>query len=265
MIGTGGTISHPAMETTILTTLAIALLINVAVFVPAYLLRTDKLTDITYALTFVALALYGLVAGPADSAHRLLFVLVCVWAARLGGYLLLRIHSIGRDARFDDRRGSFLRFGAFWLLQGVTVWVVMLPSTFFFARQVDRIPAWAFIGFAVWLAGLVIETIADAQKYRFRTDPRNEGRWIEHGLWRYSRHPNYLGEIMLWTGVYLYTLSGLSIRQALVGAVGPVYLALLIILVSGIPILEKRADERWGGNEAYRRYRRRTGVLLPLP
>lgn len=251
--------------TAILATLGIALLINLAAFVPAYLLRTDKLTDVTYALSFVALALYGFVVGPGASAHGVLLVMLGIWAARLGGYLLLRIHTMGRDARFDDRRGSVRRFGAFWLLQGVTVWVVMLPSTIFFARAVDRIPAWAYAGVAVWLAGLVIETVADAQKYRFKTNPRNEGRWIEHGLWRYSRHPNYLGEIMVWTGVYLYTLSGLSIGQALVGVVSPVYLSLLLIRVSGIPILEKRADERWGGDEAYRRYRRRTGILLPLP
>lgn len=249
--------------TTILATLGIALLINGAAFVPAYLFRTDKLTDVTYALTFVALAGYGFVVGPGASAHGVLLVMVGIWAARLGGYLLLRIHTMGRDARFDDRRGSVRRFGAFWLLQGVTVWVVMLPSTIFFARAVDRVPAWAFAGVAVWLAGLLIETVADAQKYRFKTNPRNEGRWIEHGLWRHSRHPNYLGEILVWTGVYLYALSGLSIGQALLGVVSPVFLALLLVRVSGIPILEKRADERWGGNEAYRRYRRRTGTLLP--
>lgn len=247
----------------ILATLGIALAINVAAFVPAYLLRTDKLTDVTYALTFVALAVYGFVVGPGAAAHGVLLLMLGIWAVRLGGYLLLRIHTMGRDARFDDRRGSVRRFGAFWLLQGVTVWVVMLPSTIFLARAVDATPAWVFAGVAVWLAGLLIETVADAQKYRFKANPRNAGRWIEHGLWRYSRHPNYLGEIMIWTGVYLYTLSGLSIGPALVGVVSPVFLALLLVRVSGIPILEKRADERWGENEAYRRYRRRTGALLP--
>lgn len=237
-------------------------------FVIAYYFKTDKLTDISYALTFVTLAVIGLINSNGNVPSIILTLMICVWAARLGIYLLKRIRKIGKDDRFDGKREKFWSFLGFWLLQGATVWVVMLPSSMFYSNQsveVSIISIASIFGIGIWLTGLVIETIADYQKYKFINDINNKGKWIDVGLWKYSRHPNYFGEIMLWFGVYLFTLSGLDSVQALVGLIGPLYIATLILFVSGLPLLEKSADKRWGEDQNYQLYKKQTSVLVLLP
>jgi steroid 5-alpha reductase family enzyme len=246
-------------------TFLIAIGINVLMFIPAYFLRTDKLTDISYAVTFVVVAVYGMLVGGYTLPSLLIVLMVFVWAARLGGYLLIRIKKIKRDKRFDGMRESFWRFSRFWLLQGLTVWVVLLPSLLFFQNAPETLPAAAYLGIVIWLAGLMIEGIADQQKYAFINDPTNKGKWIDTGLWKYSQHPNYFGEIMLWIGVYTYAVFALSLTQSLIALLGPAYIIVLLLFVSGIPLLDKAAKKRWGENEQYQVYRKRTSKLIPLP
>ena len=239
--------------------------INLLMFFPAYFLRTDKLTDISYAVTFVVISGVAFWVGGFSVPSLILFLMILFWAARLGGYLLNRIKKIKRDKRFDGMRESFWRFSRFWLLQGLTVWVVLFPSIYFFKNSPKDISALAYIGVLIWLAGFVIEMVADAQKYKFINNPQNKGKWIDSGIWKYSQHPNYFGEILLWFGVYVYALFGLSVLQAAIGLVGPIYIALLIVYASGIPILRKAAEKRWGSNAEFQKYRRTTSVLIPLP
>ncbi len=247
----------------ILSTFLISVGINAVMFVPAYFLKTDKLTDISYAVTFVVLSSIVFFTSGVTLPSIVLLAAIIIWAARLGIYLLTRIRRIGKDSRFDEMRNSFWRFGRFWLLQGFTVWIVLLPSIMFFSNSPNDINGHAYIGLVIWALGLLIETAADRQKYNFINNPANNGKWIDTGLWKYSRHPNYFGEIMLWIGLYLYALGGLSLNEAFIGAIGPVYIALLIIFVSGIPLLEKSANKRWGDNARYQNYLRRTSVLIP--
>jgi steroid 5-alpha reductase family enzyme len=122
----------------------------------------------------------------------------------------------------------------------------------------------AVVGFLIWVFGFAIEVTADTQKSRFRADPKNKGRFIQTGLWAWSRHPNYFGEIVLWIGVAIIALPVLRGWQW-VTLISPVFVALLITRISGVPMLEKRADERWGGQEEYEAYRERTPVLIPRP
>ena len=239
--------------------------INVVMFVPAYFLRTDKLTDISYAVTFVVVSAIGIWLGGYSFPSLVVFLMVSFWAIRLGGYLLIRIKKIKRDKRFDGMRESFWRFSRFWLLQGLTVWAVLLPSILFFQNSLVEISVVAYIGVVVWFVGLFIETVADAQKYRFINNAENKGRWIDTGLWKYSRHPNYFGEILVWIGIYIYTLFGLSFSQAIIGIISPVYIVLLLLFASGIPLLEKVAEKRWGSDSEYQKYKRTTSVLVPLP
>lgn len=246
-------------------TFLIAIGINVLMFIPAYFLRTDKLTDISYAVTFVVVAVYGILFGGYTLPSLLIVLMVFLWAARLGGYLLIRIKKIKSDKRFDGMRESFWRFSRFWLLQGLTVWVVLLPSLLFMQKSIEEISAFAYIGVVIWLGGLLIETFADAQKFKFINDPSNKGKWIDSGLWKYSQHPNYFGEIMLWIGVYVFTIFGLNLAESLIGALSPIYIIVLLIFVSGIPLLEKAATKRWGENKKYQAYKKRTSVLIPLP
>ena len=119
-------------------------------------------------------------------------------------------------------------------------------------------------GIAIWSVGFVIEVVADRQKSNFKADPSNEGEFIDTGLWAWSRHPNYFGEITLWLGMAVLAVPVLSGWQW-VTLVSPLFVTLLLTRVSGIPMLEKRADDRWGSDPDYRRYKEQTPVLIPRP
>lgn len=246
----------------VLYSFGISLIINLGLFILAYINKSDKLTDASYALTFLAVAFSAFAGG--FRYNTLLLVMVSVWAIRIGSFLLYRVIKAGKDARFDGMRENFIKFGQFWLGQAVTVPVILLPVIFGFSHPLAKSTLLS-VGFVIWLGGLIIESFADMQKYRFNNNAKNKGNWIDSGVWRYSRHPNYFGEICVWVGIYLFVWSALTPAQRLAGAISPVYITTLLIFVSGIPILEKSADKRWGKLPAYKAYKKRTSMLIPLP
>ena len=251
--------------TAIVLSLGIALAVNGAFFAIAAARRTDVVTDLSYSLTFALLAVVLLPTGAAEPVQLVASLLVVVWAVRLGAYLFRRIMRIKVDHRFDGMRDEPLRFARFWLLQAITVAIVMLPVTYLLDR--DDPPGfggWAIAGVALWLVGLLVETVADAQKSAFRAREENRGRFIASGLWRYSRHPNYFGEMLVWWGLFLYAVPVLH-GAAFAVVIGPVFITLLLLFVSGIPPLERSAAEKYGDDPAYREYKRRTSILVPLP
>ena len=246
----------------LLITLAICLGIQAVFFVFAASLKTDKVTDLSYSLTFVIVAITLLMLSGATSNVSALVVtaMVVAWGLRLASYLLTRILHMKRDARFDGIREHFLPFLKFWFFQGVAVWVIMLPVTVWF-----RAPgAWSMLrsaGLLVWSVGLVIEAVADQQKFNYK---RTLGaKWTDVGLWRISRHPNYLGELMCWWGVFLFVLSDLSGSGVIVGLFGPLAISVVILFLTGVPQLEESAEKKWGGDPAYRQYVRTTGLIIP--
>ncbi len=204
--------------------------------------------------------------GPTVDARALvLLVLVVVWATRLGTYLVRRIHRAGKDDRFDAIKPSPVRFLLAWTLQGL--WVSLTLAAALAAITTHRrapLDAVAYLGVAIWLAGFAIEVIADHQKSRFRADPANRGRFIQGGLWAWSRHPNYFGEIVLWVGVALIAAPVLDGWQW-VTMVSPVFVTLLLTRVSGVPMLERKACATWGGQPDYEAYKAQTPVLVPRP
>jgi steroid 5-alpha reductase family enzyme len=200
-----------------------------------------------------------------DTRAWLLAVMVAVWAGRLSSYLFLRIRRAGADSRFDDIKPSFPRFLNTWTLQGL--WVTITASAALAAiTSTTRVELGTVtaIGLVVWVVGIGLEIVADAQKSRFRADPANKGRFIRTGLWSWSRHPNYFGEILLWVGVAVVALPALRGWQW-VALLSPVFVALLLLRVSGVPMLEKAADERWGGQPDYEAYKSGTSLLVPRP
>lgn len=238
---------------------------NAAFFAVAAARRTDVVTDLSYSLSFAVLAVVLPLAGAGEPVQLTASLLVLVWAARLGAYLLRRILRIKVDHRFDEMRDRPLRFARFWLLQAITVVVVMLPVSYLLGR--DEAPGfgpWALAGGAIWLVGLVVETVADAQKSAFRSKDENRGRFLASGLWKYSRHPNYFGEMLVWWGLFVFAVPFLH-GAAFAVVAGPVFITLLLLFVSGIPLLERSADARYGDDPAYREYKRRTSILIPLP
>lgn len=245
-------------------TLIIALIINLMLFIPAYFFKTDKLTDLSYAISFGALTLYVLAMNTITYASLALVTMILLWSLRIGIYLFIRINRIKKDNRFDEMRHKFLPFLKFWILQGFTVWVILIPSILFLSNNMRELTLVGYAGAFIWGIGLIIETISDLQKYKFISNSENKNKWIQTGLWKYSRHPNYFGEIILWCGIYIYTLKGLSTYQALIGLLSPFYIAALLIFVSGIPILEKTADKKWGQNRDYQKYKQNTPALIPF-
>lgn len=246
-----------------LVALGLALGLNLLVFLLAYKKQTDKFTDLTYAVTFLAIAVYFYLTCHGTVTMTIALILIALWAARLGLYLGVRIHKMGRDKRFDKIRPSFRKFGTFWTLQGLSVWVIMLPTMLLMSGMPGALKLWAVSGIVIFALGLIIEAIADQQKYNFLADSKNKGKWIESGLWGYSRHPNYLGEIMVWLGIYLFALPYLELWQALVGLIGPLWITILLVFVTGIPKAEAGADARWGKDKAYKNYKKRVPALIP--
>lgn len=241
-----------------------AFLVNLVAFIPAWWQHTEKFFDLMGGVTFISTVLLALVLVPTrDARAGLLGGMVVIWALRLSLFLFGRIHKAGADARFEEIKVSFPRFLLTWMLQGL--WGAMTLAAALAAITAPTstpLDGWALVGFFVWLFGFAFEVRADAQKSRFKADPANRGKFIRSGLWAWSRHPNYFGEIMLWIGVALVAIPTLSGWRWLT-LISPLFVILLLTRVSGIPMLEARADEKWGGQPEYEAYKANTPVLIP--
>ena len=241
-----------------------ALVIQWVAFVPAYLKGTERFYDLIGSLTYLTVTAAAIALGPpADERSLLLAALVTVWAARLGAFLFKRIQAHGSDRRFDEVKTSFVRFFVAWTLQGVWVCFTMGAAlAVITSERTVPIGAFFWVGLALWTAGFGIEVVADLQKTVFRSRPENEGSFIHTGLWAWSRHPNYFGEIVLWTGIAVVALPVLQGWQY-VTLLSPVFVTLLLTHGSGIPLLEEQADAKWGGDPEYEAYKASTPVLVP--
>lgn len=247
---------------------ALALGVQWLAFVPSYLARTEHYYDLVGSATYLAVIWTAVVMSPGFeplSVAGLLALLVTVWALRLGSFLFRRVRRVGQDGRFDEIKQDWARFLVAWTLQGVWVFVTLLAALIVLATDPDRsLDSFALVGGAIWLFGFAVEAVADAQKSRFKADPANQGRFIRSGLWAWSRHPNYFGEITLWIGVCVIALPSFSGWQWL-GVISPLFVAWLIIGVSGVPMLEESAEQRWGDDPDYQHYRDNTPVLMLRP
>lgn len=243
--------------------LAVAIGINLLVFLFAYYEQTDKLTDITYAITFLTLGMIAYASSAMTIVNLIAMVMIIVWSVRLGTFLFTRILRIGKDKRFDSIRKNFRKLGLFWVAQGFSVWIILLPTLVLFYESPQNFKTLSVVGITIWVIGLFLEVFADKQKSDFSRDPKNKNKWIEKGLWAYSRHPNYLGEMMIWVGLYLFTLPYLSVAQALIALLSPILIVVLLTFISGIPPTEKSADKKWGKSKGYQKYKQQVPVLIP--
>jgi steroid 5-alpha reductase family enzyme len=242
----------------------LAFVIQWLAFIPAFMRQTEKFFDLTGSLTYISVITIALLLSPRlDARTVLVWVLVVIWAVRLGTFLFRRIQKAGKDDRFDEIKPSFFRFLNVWTIQALwvtfTLAAALITITTTNRKELD---VFAILGFVVWVIGFAMEVVADAQKSRFNADPSNKGKFIRTGLWSRSRHPNYFGEIVLWVGVALIALPVLQGWQW-IALISPVFVTLLLTRVSGIPLLEKKADQKWGGQADYEAYKTTTPVLVP--
>lgn len=243
---------------------ALAFLVQWLVFIPSYWFQTEKFFDLTGSLTYISVTIIAVLFSPViDNRSLLLAGLVAIWAIRLGAFLFRRIQKAGKDDRFDELKPSFFRFLNVWTIQGLWVTFTAAAALVAITTSVRKeLDVFALVGFFVWVFGFAIEVIADSQKSRFSANPANKGKFIQTGLWSRSRHPNYFGEIVLWLGIAIIAIPVLQGWQW-VAMISPLFVTLLLTRVSGVPLLEKKADAKWGGQEDYEKYKKNTPVLIP--
>ena len=240
--------------------------INWLVFIPSNRAKTEHYFDLTGSVTYLSVTVVALLlSDDLDARAVIVAAMVAVWALRLGSFLFRRVRRDGRDGRFDEIKIDPLRFFMTWTLQGLWVLLTIACALAIITSIERRSIGWlAVVGIAIWIAGFAIEVMADQQKSVFKRDPANEGKFISTGLWAWSRHPNYFGEIALWTGIAIMAIPLLSGWRWVV-LISPVFVTLLLTRVSGIPMLEARAQKRWGDDEDFQAYTRNTSVLIPRP
>jgi steroid 5-alpha reductase family enzyme len=246
---------------------ALAFLIQWLVFIPAFIYQTEKFFDLTGSLTYIIMTgiavCYSRYSVPMDARTILLAALVIVWAIRLGAFLFSRIRKAGKDDRFDELKPNFMRFLNVWTIQGLWITFTAAAALTAITSSVRKdLDIFTIVGALVWIIGFAIEVTADAQKSRFNADPSNKGKFIRTGLWSRSRHPNYFGEIVLWIGIAIIAVPVLQGWQW-IALISPLFVTLLLTRVSGIPLLEKKADAKWGGQADYEEYKKNTPVLIP--
>ena len=240
----------------------IAFIVQWFLFIPAYVFQTERYFDLAGSLTYISLVLAALyLSGARDPRSLIIGGLVIIWACRLGTFLFRRVSADGEDRRFRSIKPDFLQFLMTWTIQGL--WVSVTLAAGLAAMTVYEhkpIGLLGTIGISLWVFGFVVEVVADKQKSKFRQEQPDE--FITRGLWQYSRHPNYLGEIILWLGIAVLALPVLHGWQHAT-LISPVFVFFLLTKVSGIRMLEFRANKRWGEDPEYQIYRSNTPALVP--
>eukprot|EP00605_Chrysophyceae_sp_TOSAG23-4_P001882 GSChrysophyteH1.ASY1.ANO1.2077.1 assembled CDS len=239
---------------------------------------TERFYDLTGALTYItvlSISIMGGVGGDFDwqslsTRQKVLSGMVLFWCVRLGSFLFSRINRDGGvDSRFVDIKRSALRFCTAYSLQALWVFITALPVfTLNVKGDSAALNSLDYVGWGLWLVGITIEIQADSQKNAFKANSHNEGKFIKSGLWAYSRHPNYFGEIMLWVGIFISSsvlwLSCWWSPQLMTLAISPLFVYYLLNYVSGVNLLESSADKKWGTRQDYLEYKSKTPALTPF-
>ena len=232
-------------------------------FIPAFIFQTEKFYDLTGSITYLTAVFYTLyVTGSNNLSDLIIVACVAVWAIRLGSFLFMRIHKAGEDRRFRTIKPNFTRFLMTWTLQGMWVSMCLLcvltALSSYSGVVMNNI---FFIGLVVFILGLSIEIIADYQKTVFRRNIENKDKFITTGLWSLSRHPNYFGEILLWTGIAIMSISSLQGLQYIT-LISPIFVYVLLVYISGVRILEAQAEKKWGHLDSFKEYIKNTPRLF---
>ncbi len=270
--------------------------VNLLAWIPASILKTERFYDLTGGITYVALTAATLAVGSYAEQNsdpycggskswleKIAAAMTLVWALRLSGFLFYRIHGSARgDKRFDEVKLNPARFIVAWMMQAMWCYlttIAMVVQTGYSGPASMLVPRSAtagdatgdeiffdfctVFGIVLWCIGFALEVTADFQKLNFSKDSNNQGRFISTGVWAWSRHPNYFGEITLWVGIFVMGIRSYQGTQWIV-AVSPLFVALLLLKISGLPLLESYADKKWGEEAAYQEYKRKTHVIVPF-
>jgi len=236
------------------------------VFIPSFINRTEHFFDLTGSLTFISAVLFTLMAIPEIYLRDIIItLLVVIWATRLGSFLFFRVRNDGGDGRFDIMKTKFWWFLMTWNIQGMWVFLSLAAAlAAMTSSEKVETDIFLFIGTLIWILGFSIEVVSDNQKSKFRSNPENKDKFITTGIWSWSRHPNYFGEILLWIGITVIALPVLQGWQ-FVTLISPIFIIILLTQISGVRLLELRGKKKWGDDEEYKNYIKKTSALIPLP
>ena len=245
---------------------ALTFIIQWIVFIPSFLNKTEHFFDLTGSLTFISVVLITLMLIPEIYVRDIVVaLLVVIWATRLGSFLFIRVKKDGGDGRFTIMKTKFWWFLMTWNIQGM--WVFLsLAAGLAAMTSAEKVEADIFliVGLVVWVLGFSIEVISDGQKSKFRSKMENKDKFITSGIWSWSRHPNYFGEILLWCGITIIALPVLQGWQ-FITLISPLFIIILLTQISGVRLLELRGKKKWGDDDEYKNYIKNTSVLIPLP
>ena len=256
-------IAHLTGSVIVKNAVLLAYVIHWIAYIPAYMFQTEKFYDLTGSITYLTSVCYTLyVTGSENPSDYIIVCCVAIWAIRLGSFLFTRINKAGEDRRFRSIKPNFTRFLMTWTLQGMWVSMCLLcVLTALSSNSGTIMNNIFFIGLIIFIIGFAIEIIADHQKTVFRGIKENKDKFITSGLWSYSRHPNYFGEILLWTGIAIMSISSLQGLQYIT-LISPVFVYILLVYISGIRILEDLGQKKWGHLDSYKNYLKNTPRLF---
>ena len=259
-------IAYSTGLSTVVMAVCLAYLIQWLLFIPAYVFQTEKFYDLSGGLTYITVVIFSL-AVTSDSginvANLIIAIFIIIWAIRLSSFLFLRISKDGEDKRFRSIKPNMTQFFMTWTLQGMWVSLCsMCALTAINTGKLEVMNIFFIIGAFIFITGFYIEIKADNQKSRFRNIPENRDRFISDGLWSKSRHPNYFGEVLLWSGIAVMSVSALEGLQYIT-LISPIFTYLLLVHVSGVRMLEARANIKWGQDPEYKNYVENTPMLFP--
>ncbi len=235
-------------------------------FLVSLAIRRNDIADVLWGAGFIVVVLTSLAAVETASLRALIMsLLVIIWGSRLSTRIFFKNRGKPEDFRYKKWREEWGRYFALrsyfqvFVLQGILMLVVLTPVLYVIGRQ-DPVSfsVFDFLGVTIWITGFLLETVADYQLDSFKSRSYNKGHILQTGLWKYSRHPNYFGEVVMWWGIYCMAL---AVSGGVYTFIGPLVITILILKVSGIPLLE----EHYRDNPKYQQYSRRTSVFIPLP
>ena len=241
----------------------LSFIIHWLLFIPAYVFKTEKFYDLTGTISYISIVLYVLLSstdGIINYGNIIVSCLIIMWTLRLGAFLYTRIKKAGEDKRFREIKKSFSWFFMAFTISGMWVSICAICALTGISNEIE-LTGVTYIGIVIFIIGFALEIISDNQKTNFKKIEHNKDKFITTGLWKYSRHPNYLGEIILWTGVAIISYSSLEVYQMFT-LISPIFTYLLLVNVSGINLLEKSGEKKWGHLDSYKSYKENTPRLI---
>ncbi len=239
------------------------LILNTLSFMHSHFSKSDIFFDLIGSISFISIGVTSLLLIPdVDANQILIFFLLIFWALRLGPFLFIRRLSAGPDERLSEYFKSPFSLYFIWTMNSLWVFLTSLSMIVIFSSSEDNeFGLMQWLGLLIWVFGFLIEVVSDTQKNKF--NKKNKGAFIDVGLWKYIRHPNYLGEIIIWFGVFVISINYINSIFTILSILSPIFVFVLLRFLTGVPQLEQRGEEKWGQQGKYLNYKKRTGILLP--